>query len=71
MESLNGVMKRINKKSNKLEKAISLCSGHMDHNHMLIKNLLKNGKKPGIEFKRDIKYVTQDFQAITEIKMPD
>lgn len=39
----------------------------MDRNTNIIKRYLKQGKKPNLEFRREIQYISEEFLRISEI----
>lgn len=54
IENLNGVMKRVSKKAALMIEGINQCQTRMDSNFRLIKQYLAEGRKPNLEFKRQV-----------------
>lgn len=68
IENLNGVMKRVSKKAALMIEGITACQTRMDHNFNLIKQYLREGKKPGADFQRQVMPLSEEFIKISNLK---
>ena len=68
VEDLQGVMKRVSKKAALMVEGIHACQARIDHNFGLIKQYLNEGKRPYIEFKRQIKGIASEFVKVADIR---
>lgn len=68
VENLHGVMKRVSKKAALMIEGINQCQQRMDNNFKLIKQYLQEGKKPNLEFKRQVLPLSEEFIKIANLK---
>ena len=68
VEDLQGVMKRVSKKAAQMVEAINACQSRMNSNYKVLKHYLQEGKKPNLEFKRQIQPVSEEFIKVADIR---
>lgn len=68
VENLHGVMKRVSKKAAMMIEGINQCQTRMDNNFRVIKQYLTEGRKPNLEFKRQILPLSDEFVKIANLK---
>jgi len=66
-ETVNSVIKRVSKKSSQIIKGIRHCQALMDQNSELVKRYVRQGKKPNLEFRRDMQLVSEEFLRVSQI----
>lgn len=67
-DSLHNMMKSVSKKAAKMIEGINQCQTRMDSNFRLIKQYLQEGRKPNLDFKRQILPLSLEFVRIAELK---
>ena len=50
-----------------MAEAINVCQARMDSNYKVLKQYLTEGKKPNLEFKRQIQKVSDEFIKVADI----
>ena len=61
-------MKRVSKKAALMIEGINQCQTRMDSNFRLIKQYLSEGRKPNLDFKRQVQPLSEEFVKIANLK---
>ncbi|CDW76539.1 cation channel family protein [Stylonychia lemnae] len=69
-ETVNSVIKRVNKKTELIFQAMKISQEKMDHNQKILKRYLIDGYKPAIAFGTGLQYVSQEFLKLAEMQQP-
>lgn len=69
VENITSVIKRVGKKAAVLIEGINTCQSRMDANQNLIKQYLMEGKRPNLDFKRQVQPIAEEFIKITNLSI--
>ena len=70
-ETVNSVIKRVSKRSTQIIKAVKHCQALMDSNAQVIKRCVRQGRKPDLELKRDLRFISDEFLRVSELTVAD